>query len=589
MGRNFPSGGPRMLRFGAFVLVFAACSGQQPAPSAAPANDATATVDVGGIDGAPGDSAATPDGGAAGAAADVAPPKDVKLLARVYRIDPVRDGGKRIEVLLPPPTTVDGTLIGPFVEVRNCVREDGGVPLKFQGFQVGRLGLEKQTVLPGPDGSYLHVDPPVDASTPGDGFAELMMYWHVHRAHAWFADVFGLKDLDFPMQALVNVEFYVEPTIAGLVGMKAGWNGFPNAAFVPKEGFAQLALPPRDKGAIVFGQTEKTDFSADATVIYHEYTHAMIGTTRLSGALGDAYGLDHMPGAMNEGFADYFAASLTDQPIIGEYGIGSFAGAHMVRDLSKPRRCPDDLTTEIHADGKIVGSALWAVRKALGGEMADGIVLRALQAFTKSTSLLGAWKLIVAEAKAESPATGAQVDAILQTHGWKGCTRARPWAEFDADTAPDKLPYRIEGKQAVGNSPSFAAGVPGYVQFFVEVPPGAAGVELWFDVGSAFDLFGGFGGAASGGSGVALALQPGEPVTLSFDGPLTDLKTGVVQADPAKKGRSKITIVGPCLQKGKGKLYVMMLNQGNGSAGIQKMGKVFVDKAEGATNAWQCK
>jgi hypothetical protein len=518
-------------------------------------------------------------------ATDLAAP-DVKLQALVFVRDPLTDQGKTATVTLPPPTSDDGTLLGPYADVRNCLREPGGIPLKYQGFKVGKFCMERKTVKPGQDGSYLHVQPPADFGDPGDGFAEVMMYWHVHKAHAFFQEGFALDSLDFPLEALVNVSFDIEPLAALVTGQKAGWNGLANAAFMPKQAFAQFGLPPREKGAIVFGQHEKTDFAYDAGVIYHEYTHAMIGTTRLNGVLPGTEWLDNLPGALNEGFADYFGAAISGNPVIGKYGIGSFAGAHMVRDLQVKRRCPDDLTTEIHADGRIVGSGLWAMRQKVG-DKADGIVLRALQSFTQFTSLESAAKLLIAEAKQDG--VGAEVEAVLKDHGWVKCERSRPWTDWTADTSPDKVPFRVEGKGAFGGA-AMAAGVPGYLQFWLDVPAAAAAATVWLEAGGAFSLFTSGFGAPGSGSDLGLVVGHGAPISLFADGTHTGVaKIPVMKPDPSKNGRRTLTLDASCLPKNGGKVYFMLLNSGTGSLGIDKMGSKLLGNAQNAANLLTCK
>ena len=417
-------------------------------------------------------------GGAdAGGIADTSEPIDsgpttpfaVEPKARVFVRDPVSDNGELTEVTLVLPTTEDGSLVSASVAVLNCLNEDGGLPMQQYGMTVGNLCHEVRTVLPDPDGHYLGISPPDDWSDPQDGFAELQMYHHVNRIHDYFKDSHGLTDLDYPLEALVNVSLNVQ------LGPQKGWQGFPNAAFIPAEGFEQLGLPAREHGAIVFGQYGETDFCYDASVIYHEYTHAMIGTTRLQGAFPDQYGLNNLGGAMNEGFADFFAASMSDLPVIGSYAL-TFAGEQALRDLTKVRRCPDDLTSEVHVDGKIIGSAAWAIRVAIGAAQADRIILRALQSFSQTTTLDQAGKLILAEAESEGVELAAKIEPILMKHGILGCVRAKEFKDFNAYTSEDQVPYMVEGQGSLGMK--LPEGVPGYVQFYIDLPPKIAGIAL---------------------------------------------------------------------------------------------------------------
>ncbi len=534
----------------------AACA----AETATPAAGGAATADAGSDAAATGDAS----GGQADAAQEVAA-VDVANQAKVYAADPLTDQKTTSLVTLVPPTDPDGKLTGAFVEVRNCLPEPGGEPIKRGGFPIGSLCHEVQTVQRGADGSYLHVVPPALDKDNSDAFAELMMYHHVNVMHSYFKDKFGLDTLDFPLYALVNVNINVP--------MMGGWQGFPNAAFMPKEAFAQFNLPPREKGAIVFGQYQNTDFSYDASVIYHEYTHAMIGTTRLLGVLVDPYGLDNLPGAMNEGFADYFSASLRNSPMIGPYALG-FAGEHLKRDLSLPRKCPDDLTTEIHADGKIIGSALWNLRHQLTADVADAIVLKALQGFSMQTNMDAAAKLIVAEAKKVSEDVGAKTKEALTEYGMLGCVRAKKLVDFEVGKSADKVPYAIESKEQTGPNLKMPDGVPGYVQFWVDVPAGAKAMQFRWKAEAAGG-FGGFGGGSP--PEVSLGLNKSKPAQINlFDGGSAIVSAKVAGANSG--GAQIATLTGNCLNPG-GKLYVMLLNKGGKANVTELSAKVLTDSA----------
>ncbi len=545
----------------ALCLVSTACSSDAAPVAGAAAADATADAQL------------AVDGSAVG---DVAAGPDVKGLAKVYQHDPVTDMEVTSQVPLMYLTDPEGKLTGQYAQVFNCLQEAGGAAMKRSGFTIGNLCVEAQTVVPGADGSYLQYDPPADTGEAGDPFAELMMYYHVNQIHDYFADQLGLHALDDkPLYALVNVSF--NSKFGG-----GGWQGFPNAAFMPKEAFAQFGLPQRDEGAIVFGQYQKTDFSYDASVIYHEYTHAIVGTTRLVGVLLDTYGLDNLTGAMNEGFADYFSCSLRDEPAIGPYAL-TFAGEHLQRDLSKPRKCPDDLTSEVHADGKIVGSALWALRVALGRDAIDPVILAALQQFSLQTNLDMAAKLILKEAKLQIPDQAKKVEKILNDHGMVGCVRAKQWQDWFFQNSEDKLPLSVEAKESAtqGSFMKFPDGVPGYMQHYIDVPADAVAVQVAWKAQSE----GGFGASPAK---LNLAIKTGKPVILgildggnvSADAKLT------VKADPSHPSGQLVTLTGACIQPGK-RLYMMLLNQG-GRASITETTVKFLKSAAGAAQVETC-
>ena len=119
-------------------------------------------------------------------------------LGRVYLNDPATDNGALSEVTLHSSADSMGKLTSEWVQVFNCLNEDGGVVAmpNFGGFNITiALCNEKQTVTPDPDGHYLSIEPPQDDSDPNDQFAELMMYHHVNLAHDYFKETMVLPTL----------------------------------------------------------------------------------------------------------------------------------------------------------------------------------------------------------------------------------------------------------------------------------------------------------------------------------------------------------------------------------------------------------
>ncbi|MFZ1947860.1 MAG: FlgD immunoglobulin-like domain containing protein [bacterium] len=99
------------------------------------------------------------------------------------------------------------------------------------------------------------------------------------------------------------------------------------------------------------------DLAMFADVIYHEYGHGV--TDKQYGALSPS-------GAMHEAFSDYFACTISDESYIGEgiAGPGSY-----FRNCENTLRYPDDLTGEVHDDGRILVGALWDLRQALSPDV----------------------------------------------------------------------------------------------------------------------------------------------------------------------------------------------------------------------------
>ncbi len=507
----------------------------------------------------------------------------------VFLDDPLTNEWETSVVTLHETTTDDGALTSEWVNVFNCLNEDGGViamPM-LGNFQLTvQMCHEVQVARPGPDGHYTHIVPPFLESDPNDLFAEVQMYHHVNLVHDYFKDVHGLTELDYPMTALVNVQVKLDPPlpIPGFEAGPDGWVQLPNAAFFPEEAWAQFAaqfgLPPRDGDLILFGQAAP-DFSYDARVIYHEYTHAVVGTERLqAAAVPDAWGLDNSSASMNEGLADYFAGTLAGGPEIGVYGIGELQ-PNLVRRLDDPRRCPADLVDEIHAQGRIVGSTMWAVRDAVGAEVADAIAYGALEQFGVATTHDGAAELMLAEASERG--VEAEVRAVFEAFGFGGCERSLEWSAWSAATSRDQLPHVVEGRGS-GGLAGFPDGVPAYKQFFIDVPEGTHAVELGWQVGGGGGAIGGLGGSPRP---IDLALRKDAPIQFSYLGSIQMAHDALIDG-PMEGSRQTITLTGGCLPDGGGRLHTLWLNPNDNAMNVLSMNVEFIDAGQELTNPFDC-
>lgn len=171
-------------------------------------------------------------------------------------------------------------------------------------------------------------------------FDEVMVYHHLNKVHDYF-NTLGYHDRDKPIKATVHYG-----------------TAYDNAFFSPMS------------DSLAFGDGNKLNpLSREDNVMYHEYSHAVAGTiTNLSGAEG---------GAMNEGFADYFAGSINEDTKIGVY-IMKKLGKPWLRNMDNAKHYPEDIQGEVHADGEIWGAVCWDVRKAFGKEYADKLLHKSL-------------------------------------------------------------------------------------------------------------------------------------------------------------------------------------------------------------------
>ena len=125
---------------------------------------------------------------------------------------------------------------------------------------------------------------------------------------------------------------------------------------------------------------ESTALGSD--IIYHEYTH-LITAPLLQYALLSS----NQAGSMGEGLSDYFAATITKDPAIGE----NILNASDVRYLNNSLVYPNDFAGGIdcaptdendncfsHDNSRIFSGALWDLRNNIGSDAADDLVTGAM-------------------------------------------------------------------------------------------------------------------------------------------------------------------------------------------------------------------
>ncbi|MBI4869196.1 MAG: M36 family metallopeptidase [Candidatus Wallbacteria bacterium] len=279
-------------------------------------------------------------------------------VAGVYRVNPLRSG-----VTVEPIDHLrrQGRLEGEHVEVEN-----------------------EDTPMQASDSNNRFVYPPQNKHLD-----EANAYYHVDRAHDFFKARFGFDGLDTPMA----------------VGVYYGEN-LDNAYYVPWGNY------------IVLGDGGRYNvMSRDASVMLHEYTHAV--THKLAG-----FGVGGEAAALSEGTSDYFAASIGDDPRVGEWIVAKI-GKPYLRSCESPKRYPDDLAGESHQDGTIWAATLWDLRTALGALVADELAFHAVAALGSEATMPAAGKaLLQADADRFAGAHREVVEAVLTRRGLGGNDRA---------------------------------------------------------------------------------------------------------------------------------------------------------------------
>ena len=171
-------------------------------------------------------------------------------------------------------------------------------------------------------------------------FDEINMYNYINTIHDFYKNTLGHTKLDKPLKAVVHKG-----------------NNYDNAYFSPWE------------QSFAFGDGNRfNDLAKEASVAYHEYSHAVINSITYLTYSGES-------GAINEGQADYFACTVTDDPKLGEY-VCAKMGKPFLRNVENDLHYPEDIHGEVHADGKIWGAVLWDIRKVLGREVSDVLIYK---------------------------------------------------------------------------------------------------------------------------------------------------------------------------------------------------------------------
>lgn len=462
--------------------------------------------------------------------------------ARVWRINPTLSATTSLEDL----SHVDAAQLYPadtLVKGQNCV-DDHTLTTVMSGFGTFMLHFctEVQTAArsaPGADWDFPGVTGAGSAKTgEGDGltpnevdgfdkFAEVHMYYHVRRAYDRFRALAGGTGAGFmvkqqPIPAIANYRLPFDMTGAAgdfqtQFANAQNPNGqlYPvdNAAFAPR---GDTGFGVRNFDSMLFGQGSGFDFAYDGLTAGHEFTHAVIDTTTgLIQHRVDRWGLDIAPGAMNEGYADYFGGAFLDTPAMDSYLgplLDQLGGER--RRLDNANVCPTNVEGEVHHDSMPWSAALWAGRGHLGttSEKAtafDAAVFRAMDGLVPNSSYEQAAMATLTELGAEPMFTAGEV-AMARTdftsRGQIACERVQPY------DGPKRMLY-IEGTRTSGLN--LTPYMPGYLQFRYMVPVQASKLTVNIPLSQ-----GGEGGQGGGGMAVPklLVKRGADPIQFTYSG-----------------------------------------------------------------------
>lgn len=112
-----------------------------------------------------------------------------------------------------------------------------------------------------------------------------------------------------------------------------------------------------------------TSFATVADVVYHEYGHG------INDNFYNAGGQSFINGAMNEGYADVWAFSITESAVLG-FGTDDINVNEFIRRYDENRKVyPTHIVGEVHADGEIIAGAWWDTYLNLGSNMTQTMQL----------------------------------------------------------------------------------------------------------------------------------------------------------------------------------------------------------------------
>ena len=223
--------------------------------------------------------------------------------------------------------------------------------------------------------------------TVDPNFDEQNVFYQNNRTRQRFRDLNG-----GPVIGSLNLDTNpLDSTVQLIDGGSPDPNNADNAFFTPS-----LDRTSFGRGSFHTGvQGGFRDLALEEGVVIHEYSHRIAANT--AGLGGAVYG-----GAMNEGTADYWAATITNDPYLGEFANADPEEGHysgwvglygFLRSMQNDRPyslvCDNPFITngcEVHSDGEIYGGVLWDLRDALiqargfveGTLIADRLVLQHL-------------------------------------------------------------------------------------------------------------------------------------------------------------------------------------------------------------------
>ncbi|MGA9996570.1 MAG: M36 family metallopeptidase, partial [Pyrinomonadaceae bacterium] len=190
---------------------------------------------------------------------------------------------------------------------------------------------------------------------------------------------------------------------------------------------ANFATPPdgqrpRMQQYLFTAPNPDRDSSVDSDVVFHEYGHGISnrlignGSTALSGT---------QSGAMGEGWSDYWACTLNNDGVMGEYVTQNTTAGIRRAAYTVPAATVHDSYAdvgnqgfEVHNDGEVWAATLWDLRTQLGKTVSDNIVLNGMKFTPTRPSFLNARDgILQADTNLYSNAHRCAIWTVFARHG----------------------------------------------------------------------------------------------------------------------------------------------------------------------------
>jgi extracellular elastinolytic metalloproteinase len=166
------------------------------------------------------------------------------------------------------------------------------------------------------------------------------------------------------------------------------------------------------------------DGDLDSDVVFHEFGHGisnrLVGGPANTSCLGGT-----QAGAMGEGWSDYWAATMNNNGVIGEFVTNNLTNGIRRAAYTVPANPVHDSYAdlgvggfEVHRDGEVWAAALWDLRQTLGAAIADRLVLQGMKFTPCSPSFLNARDgILMADQNLNGSANRCTIWTVFARHG----------------------------------------------------------------------------------------------------------------------------------------------------------------------------